>query len=90
MARQAFNLGLSPVKPRQRFTKRDPRELNLTEIAIIRRLSKRERPVDIARTLGVHESYPRAVRTRLRNAFGCSTNEELYAHPDIIRQIKED
>jgi hypothetical protein len=70
--------------------KRDRRVLNLTEIAILRRVAKKERASDIRRVLTLGASEPRATLRQLRVAFDVNTNDELLAHPDVIRQIKEE
>lgn len=87
-------MGLTPPLPGPvgfpHAGKRDRRELDLTAIAILRRTAKKERAGGIRRALGLNSSEPRATLRRLREAFVVDTNEELLAHPDIIRQIKEE
>jgi transposase-like protein len=53
-------------------------------------LAKGESITDIARELQVAASSSRNFRRRLREVFEVNDDQELLAHPDIIRQIKEE
>lgn len=68
--------------------RQNKRELQLAEIAIVRRTIKGESQASIAAALRMNPSSVSLALRRMRDVFGVASDSELVAHPDVVAQVE--